>query len=124
MGACTLYAFYIIYGANGGNLGRECNQRYSDACVPVFRARAAHLCLGDIYSNQFLSWWVITGGLSVVPVVYISFLNTRFFKRRGITWEWALSVGFIVVFTIGIELWKLTRRHFHLLEDMPIRRGT
>merc|ERR1712000_338637 len=42
MGACTMCTFcIIIYGANGGNLGKECNQRYSDECVPVFKARAA-----------------------------------------------------------------------------------
>ncbi|KUI68759.1 Calcium-transporting ATPase 3 [Cytospora mali] len=42
MGACTLATFVIIiYGANGGNLGVDCNRSYSDSCIPVFRARAA-----------------------------------------------------------------------------------
>ncbi|RDW81887.1 hypothetical protein BP6252_02999 [Coleophoma cylindrospora] len=42
MGACTLFTFVIIiYGANGGNLGVDCNRSYSDTCGPVFRARAA-----------------------------------------------------------------------------------
>ncbi|KAI3399684.1 hypothetical protein diail_6033 [Diaporthe ilicicola] len=42
MGICTLATFVIvIYGANGGNLGMDCNRTYSDACEPVFRARAA-----------------------------------------------------------------------------------
>ncbi|KAF5019829.1 hypothetical protein F66182_8154 [Fusarium sp. NRRL 66182] len=157
MGACTMCTFcIIIYGANGGNLGNECNQRYSDACVPVFKARAATFAeltwlilisawefkslrrsvfrlnpdddskfpvFKDIYSNRFLFWSVIIGGLSVFPVVYIPVLNHKFFKHTGITWEWALSVGFTFVFVAGIELWKMTKRHFHLLEDAPVRRG-
>ncbi|QPC71612.1 hypothetical protein HYE68_002364 [Fusarium pseudograminearum] len=157
MGACTMCTFVIvIYGANGGNLGEECNQRYSEACIPVFKARAATFAeltwlilisawefkslrrsifrlnpdddsrfpvFKDIYSNRFLFWSVILGGLSVFPVVYIPVQNHKFFKHTGITWEWALSVGFTIVFVAGIELWKMTKRHFHLLEDAPVRRG-
>ncbi|KAL6915872.1 hypothetical protein ACHAPO_005328 [Fusarium lateritium] len=157
MGACTMCTFVIIiYGANGGNLGNECNQRYSEACIPVFKARAATFAeltwlilisawefkslrrsvfrlnpdddsrfpvFKDIYSNRFLFWSVVIGGLSVFPVVYIPVLNHKFFKHTGITWEWALAVGFTVVFIAGIELWKMTKRHFHLLEDAPVRRG-
>jgi magnesium-transporting ATPase (P-type) len=157
MGACTMCTFcIIIYGANGGNLGEECNQRYSEACIPVFKARAATFAeltwlilisawefkslrrsvfrlnpdddsrfpvFKDIYANRFLFWSVIIGGLSVFPVVYIPVLNHKFFKHTGITWEWALSVGFTIVFVAGIELWKMTKRHFHLLEDAPVRRG-
>lgn len=42
MGSCCLATFIIvIYGANNGNLGVDCNKSYSDACIPVFRARAA-----------------------------------------------------------------------------------
>ncbi|CCT73499.1 related to Ca2+-transporting ATPase [Fusarium fujikuroi IMI 58289] len=157
MGACTMCTFVIIvYGANGGNLGFECNQRYSEECIPVFKARAATFAeltwlilisawefkslrrsvfrlnpdddskfpvFKDIYSNRFLFWSVIIGGLSVFPVVCIPVLNHKFFKHTGITWEWALAVGFTVVFVAGIELWKMTKRHFHLLEDAPVRRG-
>ncbi|KAF3767192.1 ATPase activity protein [Cryphonectria parasitica EP155] len=42
MGACCLATFIIvIYGANSGNLGLDCNRAFSEACRPVFRARAA-----------------------------------------------------------------------------------
>ncbi|KAG6003477.1 hypothetical protein E4U21_002013 [Claviceps maximensis] len=42
MGACTMVTFCIvIYGANGGRLGEDCNTAYSEACDAVFRARAA-----------------------------------------------------------------------------------
>lgn len=77
----------------------------------------------DIYSNRFLFWSVIIGALSVFPVVYIPFLNTKFFKHRGISWEWALAVGFTLVFVAGIEAWKLIKRHFGLLEGRAVNRG-
>ncbi|GFP56005.1 calcium-transporting ATPase 3 [Trichoderma asperellum] len=157
MGACTLCTFcIIIYGANDGNLGIDCNTKFSDACIPVFRARAATFAeltwlilisawefkslrrsmfrlnpsddsffpfFKDVYSNRFLFWSVIIGSLSVFPVVYIPFLNTRFFKHTGISWEWALSVGFTLVFVTGVELWKLAKRRFRLLEDRAVQRG-
>lgn len=42
IGACTLATFVIIiYGANGGDLGMDCNRTVSESCIPVFRARAA-----------------------------------------------------------------------------------
>lgn len=42
MGIYCLATFVIIiYGANNGNLGMDCNKAYSEACIPVFRARAA-----------------------------------------------------------------------------------
>jgi Na+-exporting ATPase len=42
MGAVTLSTFVIIvYGAGGGELGRDCNTNYSPECNTVFRARAA-----------------------------------------------------------------------------------
>ncbi|KXX81602.1 Calcium-transporting ATPase 3 [Madurella mycetomatis] len=42
MGTCTLMTFVIVvYGMYDGALGRDCNRFYSEACIPVFRARAA-----------------------------------------------------------------------------------
>jgi len=42
MGVLTLVTFVIVvYGANNGNLGVDCNRHYSDSCHAVFRARAA-----------------------------------------------------------------------------------
>ncbi|TWU72188.1 Na+ ATPase [Metarhizium rileyi] len=157
MGACTMCTFcIIIYGANNGDLGENCNTEYTGACDAVFKARAAtfaeltwlilisawefkslrrsmfHLnpdddnrfaVFKDLYSNRFLFWSVILGGLSVFPVVYIPFLNTKFFKHKGISWEWALSVGFTIIFVAGIEAWKFIKRRFHLLEDRAVQRG-
>ena len=42
MGTCTLMTFVIVvYGMYNGDLGVDCNRISSDACIPVFRARAA-----------------------------------------------------------------------------------
>ena len=64
----------------------------------------------DIYANRFLFFAVVIGALSVFPAVYIPGLNTNVFKHQGITWEWGLSFGAIVVFVIGVETWKGMKR--------------
>ncbi|CAK7563678.1 MAG: potassium/sodium eff [Sporothrix epigloea] len=41
MGAVSLLTFVaVVYGANGGELGHDCNREWSDSCMAVFRARA------------------------------------------------------------------------------------
>lgn len=30
--------------------------------------------------------------------------------KTEITWEWALSIGAVFIFVLGMELWKLTKR--------------
>lgn len=150
MGTITLLTFVIIiYGANDGNLGLDCNRYYSEECDPVFRARATVFAeltwlilisawefksirrsmfrlnpmsesrfpvFGDIYENKFLFWAVVIGALSVFPAVYIPGLNTVVFKHMGITWEWGLAFGAIILFVLGIEAWKYIKRSFHLFE--------
>ena len=139
----------IVYGVEGGDLGIDCNTKYSDACDVVFRARAAVFAeltwlilisawefksirrsmfrldpytesgfpfFKDIYNNKFLFWSVVIGAVSVFPAVYIPGLNTTVFKHKGISWEWALSVGAVFIFVFGIEMWKLTKRKLHLFE--------
>ncbi|PHH51772.1 Sodium transport ATPase 1 [Ceratocystis fimbriata CBS 114723] len=42
MGFATIMTFVIIvYGNHDGNLGNDCNKKWSESCRPVFRARAA-----------------------------------------------------------------------------------
>ncbi|KAK4112053.1 calcium ATPase [Canariomyces notabilis] len=42
MGICTLMTFVIVvYGMYDGELGHDCNRKFSESCIPVFRARAA-----------------------------------------------------------------------------------
>ncbi|KAK4694891.1 P-type Na+/K+ transporter, partial [Lecanoromycetidae sp. Uapishka_2] len=66
----------------------------------------------DIYNNRFLFWSVIIGALSVFPAVYIPGLNTSVFKHKGISWEWALSFGGVIIFILGVEAWKGLKRCF------------
>lgn len=65
----------------------------------------------DVWENQFLFWAVVIGFVSVFPAVYIPGLNTKVFKQRGIGWEWGLSFGGLIVFVLGIEAWKATKRY-------------
>ena len=70
--------------------------------------------LKDIYANRFLFWSVVIGAVSVFPAVYIPGLNTKVFKHKGISWEWALSFGAVVIFVLGVELWKALKRRCSL----------
>ena len=70
----------------------------------------------DIYSNGFLFWSVVIGAVSVFPAVYIPGLNTKVFKHQGITWEWALSLGAVIIFVLGAEVWKAVKRRWGLFE--------
>ncbi|WEW57637.1 potassium/sodium eff [Emydomyces testavorans] len=64
----------------------------------------------DVWENQFLFWAVVIGAVSVFPAVYIPGLNTKVFKHQDITWEWGLAFGSVVVFVLGVEAWKMTKR--------------
>ncbi|KAI0111714.1 potassium/sodium eff [Daldinia grandis] len=77
----------------------------------------------DVYENKFLFWAVVLGAVSVFPVVYIPTINTNVFKHIGISWEWSLVIAATIVFVAGVELWKLAKRHFRLLEDAAVVRG-
>lgn len=68
----------------------------------------------DIYRNRFLFWSVVIGAVSVFPAVYIPGLNTTVFKHKGISWEWGLSFGGVVIFVLGAEIWKASKRRWGL----------
>ncbi|KAL8805822.1 MAG: hypothetical protein Q9182_001734 [Xanthomendoza sp. 2 TL-2023] len=68
--------------------------------------------LNDLYENHFLFYAVVIGALSVFPAVYIPGLNTQVFKHTGISWEWSLAVGSVVIFIAGVEAWKACKRRF------------
>ncbi|TLD30323.1 hypothetical protein PspLS_02256 [Pyricularia sp. CBS 133598] len=77
----------------------------------------------DIYENRFLFWSVIIAFFSVFLAVYIPGLNTNVFKHRGITWEWGLVFGGLIVFVVGVEAWKFIKRKFNLLNEHAVVRG-
>lgn len=90
--------------------------------LPVFK---------DIYSNRFLFWSVVIGTVSVFPAIYIPALNTKVFKHKGLSWEWALAVGAVVIFVSGVETWKAIKRRWDLFardgqlrsESLVVREG-
>ena len=45
------------------------------------------------------------------------------FKHVGITWEWGLAFGMLVVYILGIELWKYTKRTLNILDDRKVVKG-
>ncbi|RFU28751.1 hypothetical protein B7463_g7598, partial [Scytalidium lignicola] len=71
----------------------------------------------DIYANRFLFWAVVIGAVSVFPAVYIPGLNTRVFKHKGISWEWALAAGALILYVLGVEAWKACKRKWTLFDD-------
>ncbi|OKL59981.1 hypothetical protein UA08_04800 [Talaromyces atroroseus] len=72
-----------------------------DTRFPFFR---------DIWENHFLFWAVVIGAISVFPAVYIPGLNTDVFKHQGISWEWGLSFGAVIIFVLCAEAWKGLKR--------------
>ncbi|PWW78360.1 potassium/sodium eff [Tuber magnatum] len=138
MGACSLCTFVIIiYGVGNGNLGVNCNSKYSSECDLVFRARAA--VFAQLTWLILISAWEFKSirrsmfrfdpyqtehrfpffrdAISVFPIVYIPGLNTGVFKHKGITWEWALSFGAVPVFVCGVEAWKFIKRKYGLFNN-------
>ena len=79
---------------------------------PITSAEAKFPFFGDIYNNRFLFYAVVIGALSVFPAVYIPGLNTNVFKHQGITWEWGLAFGGVIIFVLGVETWKGMKRQF------------
>ncbi|CAG9990231.1 unnamed protein product [Clonostachys byssicola] len=65
-----------------------------------------------VYHNKFLFWSVVCGFLATFPVVYIPYLNTRVFKHLGLTWEWGVVAGAVVLYVVLIESWKALKRAF------------
>lgn len=67
-----------------------------------------------VYHNKLLFWSVVAGFMSTFPLVYIPGLNTEVFKHRGLTWEWGVVFGSVVLYVAIIETWKACKRRFKL----------
>lgn len=63
-----------------------------------------------VYHNRFLFWSVVAGFLCTFPIVYIPHLNTEVFKHRGLTWEWGVVAGGVILYIALIEVWKAIKR--------------
>jgi Na+-exporting ATPase len=66
----------------------------------------------DVWRNQFLFWAIIAGFVTVFPTLYIPVINHVVFKHEGISWEWGIVFVESVLFILGIEAWKWTKRVF------------
>ncbi|RYP73923.1 hypothetical protein DL771_003365 [Monosporascus sp. 5C6A] len=66
----------------------------------------------DLWRNNFLFWAIVTGFLTMFPVLYIPVLNTAVFKHTGISWEWGIVFFAAALFFAGVEAWKFAKRLF------------
>ncbi|EEY16351.1 calcium-transporting ATPase [Verticillium alfalfae VaMs.102] len=67
-----------------------------------------------VWKNRFLFWAVIGGFVMTFPVVYIPVINHAVFKHTGITWEWGIVAGCVVVYIALFETWKAIKRKLGL----------
>ncbi|WEW57320.1 magnesium-transporting ATPase [Emydomyces testavorans] len=65
-----------------------------------------------LWSNRFLFWAVTAGFFIAFPVIYLPIVNRLVFKHLGITWEWGIVAGCVVVYMALIESWKAVKRAF------------
>lgn len=130
----------VIFGFGNGNLGTNCNNSYSPSCHDVFRARAtAYTAMtwifllfswelidfrrsffdmhkgvrawaGHLWGNKFLFFAITIVFFVVFPTLYIPRLNTVVFMHTGIDWEWGVVFVAVMVFMVGAETWKCTKR--------------
>lgn len=71
----------------------------------------------DVTRNRFLFWSSVAGGLTTVPIVLIPGLNTVIFKHSIVGWEWALALGFTMLFVLFVEQWKWIKRVYYRRKD-------
>ncbi|KAI8233228.1 Calcium-transporting ATPase 3 [Colletotrichum sp. SAR 10_86] len=141
MAGCVLGSFTIVvFGFNDGNLGLECNNAFSEACEPVFRARATcyttmtwifllfawelidsrrslfYMPQGfkawgqHLWGNKFLFFSVTIVFFVVFPTLYIPVLDHVVFMHHGISWEWAVVFIDVFIFMVGAEAYKWAKR--------------
>ncbi|XP_077660665.1 uncharacterized protein AFUA_4G02660 [Aspergillus fumigatus Af293] len=74
----------------------------------------------DIWRNQFLFWSIVAGSMTTFPIIYIPVLNHVVFKHTGISWEWGIVFVEAVLFFLGVELWKFSKRvYFRQRKESP-----
>ena len=139
MGAFALSCFTIvIWGEGDGQIGDDCNKGSGiaddtdDSCDTVGRARGATFILLNtlllIHSlncrhptasttlhairtpNLVLSLAIVIGIVAAIPLIYIPFISDELMKQKGITWEWGLVVGFVILFMLFSEFYMWMRR--------------
>ncbi|KAF2624494.1 metal cation-transporting ATPase [Macroventuria anomochaeta] len=135
--ACIIGTFaVVVYGFNDGNLGVGCTNDYSEACQPVFRARATSYTITNwvfllfawqlidtrrslfgfeqgikhwaqhLWGNKFLFFSVTIVFIIAVPTLYILKLNHIVFLHDGINWEWTVVFVAVISYLGGAEVWR------------------
>ncbi|KAJ2480378.1 hypothetical protein IWW56_002486 [Coemansia sp. RSA 2131] len=136
IGLLSISNFWLVMNGFGdGNMGEDCNHRYSDSCDLVFRARGtvfATLTLGillhayncrrirgpmwnwhmikRVHENRFLFAGVVCGTVLCLLCMYVPGLNTAVLKMKGISWEWGIVLITLLIFLILSELYKFAKR--------------
>lgn len=140
MGAQCLANFVIVtYGIGGGteDILPKCNDHLVGllpGCETVFVARGtafatlqlilmAHAitCKNltrsifkmNLLDNTSLLWSAGCLALTTFPILYIPAVNDRIFQLSGLTWQWGLVFGQLVVYLVAAELYKLTKRVYY-----------
>ena len=67
---------------------------------------------GSIWRNRFLFWAVMAGFVIAFPVIYLPQVNRLVFKHQGISWEWGVVFGCVLVYLALVEGWKGIKRAF------------
>ena len=138
MGSFSLACFSIvIWGEGDGTIGDDCNSGSSmdePECDNVARARGATFVLLNtmlllhalncrhptrstisqaIQLPNFKLYLSIFGGICIgIPLLYIPTISDKMLKHTGISWEWGLVVGFVLLFMACSELFKYCRRAY------------
>jgi potassium/sodium efflux P-type ATPase len=97
---CLASFSLVVFGFEDGNLGDRCNERYSESCDLVFRARATTFaCL--TWFALFLAWEMVDMRRSFFRMQPKS---TRYFTQWMLdVWRnkflfWAIIIGFVTLF--------------------------
>ncbi|KAL1407292.1 hypothetical protein Q8F55_006713 [Vanrija albida] len=132
IGSVSLVNFVIVlWGYFPGDLGKECNERHSPECDPVFLARSTcfatlviilmihsleckhtynSMFRTNMRDNKVLLWCVVVLTLSTFPVVYIPVINDKVFLMGSLKWEWGIVFGMILVYLGATEAYKWGKR--------------
>ena len=96
MAACLLGSFVIVlFGFNGGDLGRDCNLEYSDQCEPVFRARAT--CYTTMmWVFLFFAWELVDSRRSFFDGILKSPRDWALGLWGNPFLFWSVTIGFFI----------------------------
>ncbi|KAL2887613.1 Sodium transport ATPase 5 [Ceratocystis lukuohia] len=88
------------------------DMRRSFFAAPSFSIDGLKHWARTLWRNQFLFWAIIVGFATLFPLLYIPVINTKVFKHKGISWEWAIVFIATGLFFVGVESWKWAKRVF------------